>query len=218
LTKEEDLIIDFLANYYSGIPFTWHGLYLPIPQESVFQPGDPDRWQVPRWDQQETPQFSWDHPINQSDSELGQAMRQSYGFKRPYFEQTHHYFAFLKFAYYWGGPLVEWQHKQREINNQLKPALDHIPELEQRGEQPAVIKKWYAWIYRESVYDLYIVDEAIALARAVDFMGVDMIPTLLQTWCAIGEADVWSLESEVDQFYFDFPKEYWPDEQYWPGR
>jgi RHS repeat-associated protein len=219
LTKEEDLVLDLLAWYYSGIPFTWHGLYLPsVPQESQFTQGVPDHWTVPAWDQQETPEFSWDHPINQRESDLGQTMRQSYGFKRPYFEQTHHYFAFLKLAYHLGGPAVEWRHKQLEIDRQLRPALDHVPELEQRGESPSTINKWYAWIYRESVYDLFIVDEAINLARAVDLIGVDVIPTFLQSWCANNEADVWSFEDEVDQFYFDFPEEYWPDEQYWPRR
>ncbi len=140
-------------------------------------------------------------------------MRQSYGFKRPYFEQTHHYFAFLKFAYHVGGPPIKWMHKEREIKDQLQDAIDHWEE--DNPDYP----QYYAWIYRESVYDLYIVDEAVNLACAIAIFGVDVIPDYLESkWCASGGADVWSLESEVDQLYFEFPEEYWPDEQYWPRR
>ena len=106
-----------------------------------------------------------------------------------------------------------------EIRDHLQPALDHIPELEQRGDPPSNIREWYAWMYRESVYDLYIVDEAAKLAFAVSLFGVDVIPNCIESkWCASSEADVWSLESNVDGFYFNYPKKYWPDEQYWPGR
>jgi hypothetical protein len=172
---------------------------------------DRDRWTVPEW--QDNPRFEWDHPINQPGSELGQTMRQSYGFKRPYFEQTHHYFAFLKFAYHVGGPPIKWMHKEREIKDQLQDAIDHWEE--DNPDYP----QYYAWIYRESVYDLYIVDEAVNLACAIAIFGVDVIPDYLESkWCASGGADVWSLESEVDQLYFEFPEEYWPDEQYWPRR
>ena len=217
---EVDLVLDFLAWHYSGIPFTWKGLYMGwLPQQSDFEPGDPDRWTVPEWDQQNVPSFSWDHPVNRVNSPLGQSMRHNYGFRRPYFEQTHHYFAFLKFVKHIGGPVVEWMHKKREITDQLQPALDHIPELEQRHEPQSNIREWYAWTYRESVYDLYIVNEAVKLAREVVVLGVDRIPNYIEDkWCAESEADVWSLESEVEKFYFAFPKKYWPDEQYWPGR
>jgi len=216
--SEEAQVLDLLAWYYSGIPL--NGLALGWwPRQTVLRRGDLDRWTVPRWNQQERPEFSWDHPINQPETELGQTMRQSYGFRRPYFEQTHHYFAFLKFAYHLGGPPVESVHWVLEIRDHLQPALDHIPELEQRGEPPSNIREWYAWIYRESVYDLYIVDEAVQLAFAISLFGVDVIPDCIESkWCANSEADVWSLENDVDRFYFSYPKKYWPDEQYWPGR
>jgi hypothetical protein len=165
--------------------------------------------------------FEWDHPVNQRESETGMAMRWingGYGFKRPYYNNTHHYFAFLKYAYYWPGPLVRWQHKMREIQDQLQPALDDIPKQEQRGEPRSKIEQRYAWIYRESVYDLYITDEAIELASDI-LTGVDVIPDHIKAkWCANSEAEVWSLENEVDQYYFEFPEEYWPDEKYWPGK
>jgi RHS repeat-associated protein len=221
LYNEEALILDLLAWHYSGIPFTWQGWYLGwVPRHTVFIPGvDRDRWEVPRWDQQEDPRFTWDHPVNRPDSDLGQAMRQNYGFKRPYFENTHHYFAFLKFAYHIGGVPVEWVHRRDEIEDNLQDAINHIPELEQRGEPRSRIKEWYAWRYRESVYDLYIVREAVQLAWTIAICGVDVIPGHIESkWCADSEADVWSLESQVDQFYFEFPREYWPDEEYWPGR
>ena len=216
--SEEALVLDLLAWYYSGIPFTWNGLYLGwIPQPTVFRPGDPDRWPVPSWEGSRG--FEWNHPINEPETPLGRKMRSQYGFRRPYFNQTHHYFAFLKFAYHIGGPIVQWWHKEREIRDQLQPALDHIPVLRERGEDLVVIKKWYAWIYRESVYDLYIVDEAAQLALLIAFFGIDLIPSCIETrWCARSETDVWSLENDVDRFYFEFPRKYWPAEEYWPGR
>ncbi|WP_448594580.1 hypothetical protein, partial [Thermoflexus hugenholtzii] len=36
------------------------------------------------------------------------------------------WYYFLKFAYHIGGPIVQWWHKEREIRDQLQPALDHI--------------------------------------------------------------------------------------------
>ncbi len=214
LVSEEALVLDLLAWYYSGIPFNWQGLYLGwIPQRSTFLPGDPDRWTVPVWEQG---RYDWNHPIGQRESDLGRTMRQIYGFKRPYFEQTHHYFAFLKFAYHWGGLIVEWMHKQRELEDQIRPAFKHW--REEHPDEPDY-SKWYAWVYRESVYDLYIVNEATKLALAISLCGADVIPDYIEhKWCAASEADVWSLENEVDQFYFDFPSEYWPEEQFWPGR
>ncbi|MDY7079285.1 MAG: RHS repeat-associated core domain-containing protein, partial [Chloroflexota bacterium] len=213
--SEEALVLDLLAWYYSGIPFNWKDLYLGwIPQRTVFQQGDRDRWTVPGWDQHgDRPAFTWDHPVNQPGSELGRTMRQSYGFRRPYFENTHHYFAFLKFAYHVGGPPVEWMHKRREIEDQLQDAINRWEE--DNPDYP----EYYAWMYRESVYDLYIVDEAVKLAFGVAIFGASAIPDCLESkWCANSEADVWALESEVDQLYFEFPQKYWPDEQYWPGR
>jgi len=224
LVSEEAMVLDLLAWYYSGIPFTFLGLYLPwVPQETVNQPGDPDRWPVPKWYEQENPNaFEWNHPINQPGSDVGYAMRWAnggYGFKRPYYNNTHHYFAFLKYAYYGPGPAVRYLHKQREIQDQVQPALDIIPAQEQAGESPSDIEQRYAWMYREAVYDLYIVDEAIELAWDVLMTGVDAIPNHIESkWCASTEAEVWSLESQVDQYYFEFPEEYWPDEEYWPGR
>jgi RHS repeat-associated protein len=218
LIPEKWLVLDLLAQYYSGIPsnvsFVGGELWMPfVPQGTTFQPGDPDRWKVPDWDQ--SPGFEWDHPINQSESDLGRDMRQAYGFRRPYFAQTHHYFAFLKFAYFLPDAVVESEHKQREIEDQLIPALRLWQE---HTDNPRYAAR-YAWVYRESVYDLYIVHEAIELARAVGKGGVDAIPKHFEaSWCAIVEGDVWSLENQVDQFYFDFPKEFWPSEQHWPGR
>ena len=220
LVSEKSLVLALLAQYYSGIPstvsFMGVELWLPaVPQGTLFQPGDPDAWAVPPWDQQETPRFDWDHPINQPGSDLGQGMRQGYGFRRPYFEQTHHYFAFLKFAYFLPDSLVESEHKQREIEDQLSAAFKLWQENRDNPRHTAR----YAWMYRESVYDLYIVHEAIQLARTVGKAGVDAIPEHLEEkWCSTIEGDMWSLESQVDQFYFDFPQEFWPDERYWPGR
>jgi RHS repeat-associated protein len=211
IDREENQVLDLLAWYYSGIPF--NGLALGwFPRETVFTPGDPDRWAVPAWDQQETPEFTWRHPINRPGSDQGNAMRSDYGFKRPCFQQTHHYFAFLKMAYHWGGPAVEWLHESLEVSRQLQPAIDAW-ELDNPN-----YPEYYAWVYRESVYDLYIVHEAAQLAFMITFsgVGVDAIPVVLETWCADSEADVWSLERQVDQFYFRFPEKYWPDERYWP--
>src|SRR5690606_12693344 len=80
-----------------------------IPRNSNFAPGTPDRWEVPQTPWAPDAGFEWDHPINQhanragaytqNNIDIGESMRQGYGFKRPFFDQTHHYFAFLKYAF-----------------------------------------------------------------------------------------------------------------------
>jgi len=160
---------------------------------------------VPDWP--EDPRFEWNHPILDPDSPEGQAMRANYGFKRAYFEQTHHYFAFLKFAYYLGGPLVREYHRQREIEDQLEGARRLVQEnWGSKGHD-----RRYRFIYREAIGDLCLFDQAAEHALAVAIFGIDVLPDILRTWCAESEVEVWSLEEEIDAYYFDFPREYWPE-------
>lgn len=221
IMDEGALVLDILAAHYSGIPVTDEVLGITlytgfIPQESTFQPGDPDKWSVPPVPWNADARFDWQHPINDRDSDIGQSIRQSYGFKRPYFEQTHHYFAFLKFAYRLPD-LVVWEyHRQAEISHQLKPAYaDWQANIGQPRERD--YEQYYAWVYQESVYDLLIMSQAIEDAEAIHDHGIDILPTRLSNWCAKDEADVWSLENTANSYYFDFPKKYRPLEGFWPG-
>lgn len=188
--------------------------------DTFFQQGTPDRWAVPDWEENpDYPDFEWDHPIDVFDSPLGQEMRQGYGFRRPYFDNTHHYFGYLKMAYYYGGNTANIVNKQREI-----PTLQAVKSLWQSNmgtPEEQAHEQRYAWYYREAVYDLYIVHEAAAVAFATKWLfndNIDFLPQLLyEKWCAEDEAEVWSLEKDVDMLYFDFSQKYWPPEKYWPG-
>lgn len=216
------LSLDMLAAYYSGMPFTWNGIYtVGIPQESDFDqfefPEMPvgevrDQWRVPDWS--ENPRYDWDHPINDPDSPLGQTMRATYGFRRPFFEQTHHYFAFLKIAFNIGLNTANYVNYEREIQDQLQGALITREQLKKDKNPNA--DAFYAWVYREAVYDVFLVRRASFDAYWLYRRGIDELPRRLEYWCAENEQDVWSVEEDVDRYYFDFPKEYWPDPQYWP--
>jgi RHS repeat-associated protein len=220
LLSDANVIVDFLAYYYSGIPATGAGLYLSwLRFDSFFRQGTPDRWAVPDWEEAiGFPDFEWNHPINELDSPLGQEMRHGYGFRRPYFDNTHHYFGYLKLAYYYGTSVANVVNLERE-----KPTLDSVRRLwqsfvgtpdEQAHEQR------YAWYYREAIYDLYIVHEATAAAFAAKWLfndDISFLPQLLyERWCASDDADVWALEGDVDKYYFDLPQRYWPPRKYWP--
>jgi hypothetical protein len=222
IISEPAAVVDLLAYYYSGMPITGGGLYLSwFRFDSFFRGGNvPDRWAVPDWlEKPGYPDHDWDHPVDKRDSQLGQEMRQSYGFRRPYFDNTHHYFGYLKLAYYYGGAIASawnWSEEKPTLEAIKQDWQTHIgTPLEQDYEQR------YAWYYRESIYDLYIVQEAVRVAFATKWIfedNIDFLPQFLQErWCAKDEADVWSLEKDVDMLYFNFPQEYWPPQKYWPG-
>ena len=239
IIDEDALALDVLAAYYSGIPFNMGPLYTGfIPRQSIFQPGTPDRRQVPPIPWAPDAGFEWDHPINQhhnrnpafnqNNIDIGESLRQDYGFKRPFYDQTHHYFAFLKFAFRGGimfplgtdrlisDNLLWTYHKNQEIKGQLA-GLGAYDEWKADPDNPA-LRQRYAWLYQESVRDLYIMDLALEDARAIRAHGIDILPNRLRLWCAANEADVWSLEDEVNQYYFEFPQQYWPAEDFWPNQ
>ncbi len=229
ILDERSLALDILAAYYSGIPFskdvplafislppTSIPMYVPgfVPTESVFQQGTPDRWEVPALDW--APTFDWSHPINDANSDIGQSLRQEYGFKRPFFNQTHHYFAFLKFAYHLPDNIVWEYHKWAEEEHQLRGAYQlwqaHIGQADESDYE-----QYYAWIYRESVNDLYLMSSILIDADAIRQNSIDVLPTQLLKWCASNEKDVWSFESDVNQFYYEFPEEFLPPSKYRPN-
>lgn len=222
LIDERTLALDILAAYYSGIPFSQDmplggippasaTIYMPgfIPGQTTFPRGTPDRWPVP------SPNFDWDHPINFQNNDPGQSMRQEYGFKRPFFNQTHHYFAFLKFAYHLPDAVVWEYHKWAETEHQLKGAYD-LWQANIGQPDESNFEQYYAWIYQESVYDLYLMSRVLEDASAIREAGIDVLPTRLLSWCATNEADVWSLESAANQYYYEFPENYLPPEKYRP--
>ena len=221
LVSDTSIVVDFLAYYYSGLPVTGAGLYMSwLRFDSFFQQGVPDRHAVPDWEEAPGfPDFEWDHPVNVEDSVLGQQMRQSYGFKRPYFDNTHHYFGYLKLAYYYGPFVANTVNFEREL-----PTLDAVKQEWQSNlgtSKEQAHEQRYAWYYREAVHDLYIVYEATAVAFAIKWLfndDISFLPQLLlERWCANSESDVWALQNDIDGYYFDFPQEYWPPRKYWPG-
>ena len=100
LIPESQMVLDILAKYYSGIPFNTWGMYTgPIPRNSQFQQGDSDKWPINTNMPWGSVEFEWDHPINHYEGrpegytnpnlDIGRALRGDYGFKRPFFEQSH---------------------------------------------------------------------------------------------------------------------------------
>ena len=223
------MVLDILAKYYSGIPFNTWGMYTgPIPRNSQFQQGDSDKWPINTNMPWGSVEFEWDHPINHYEGrpegytnpnlDIGRALRGDYGFKRPFFEQSHHYFAFLKFAYDGPDNVIWNQHYDREITSQLEGAYKNWQDtrFNKEGIEQFNQNERYAWVYQESVRDLYLMSRILEDAEAIRTDGISTLPSRLEFWCANDEADVWSLEDEVNKFYYDYPEEYWPLEEFRP--
>jgi len=114
----DSLTVMLLAQYYSGIPATWNffggtipaigGVFDPVPGHSFASVVPPfpdlgDRWLGPTG-------------IHEQNNQ-GQELRLRYGFKRVFFNNTHHYFAEFYLNWFWGGILdVENWSRTREID------------------------------------------------------------------------------------------------------
>lgn len=217
--SNEALAVEFLAWYYSGLPFSVGPLYLGfIPMRENLEgfpqmpAGTPrDRYRVPDWvdpnNPDDIPVHRWTHPIDYRNSVEGQKMRATYGFKRLYFEQTHHYFGYLKVAYYYGGDFAQAINIMGEIHHM---AATHEDLMVNWGRRNYDI--WYRWNYWESVRDIHLVDQAGKHASTIRNDGIDVLPDILRTWCAESEDDVWSLETETSAYYYKWlPMQYWPE-------
>jgi hypothetical protein len=212
LFDENGIFVNLLADYYAAIPFTagplWVGELRPFPR------GERELYPIPG---EPTGNDIWRNPINYpgSTDEATTALLQSYGFRRPYFGNTHHFFAYLKLAYLVGIPAAGTINYQREMNDlegyfsAWQGSIGTPLELDYARQ--------YAWIYQEAVNDLYLTDRVFELRRLLSNYDVGIIADFVsQEMCATSLSDVWSLQSAVDDYYFDFPERYWPDESFRP--
>ncbi len=198
------VVIDLLAAYYSGVEIKPRANWLPqLPAGGVGE-----RHEAELYNSQG--KYKWDSPAL-GDTQEAQDLRAAYGFKRPYFANTHHYFGYLKYAYYYSNIPGSIFNREREIQN-LEAAVQDIENELQKGPISPDYFKRYRWLYEEGLNDLYIIAKAGDVARLVSLFGVDVLATAIETeWCAESESDIWSLDAEVKEFYNDFPERLWPE-------
>lgn len=197
-------VIDLLAAYYSGVEITQRANWLPQFQRG----GVGERHELELYNAQG--HYEWDSPAL-GDTQTGRDLRAAYGFRRPYFANTHHYFGYLKNAYYYTNLPGSVYDLVNEIQN-LEAAVEDIEQRSQNNTLTPDHFTRYRWLFEEGLNDLYIVSEAGDMARLVHLFGVDILAAAIESeWCAENESDIWKYDSDVREFYHDFPERLWPE-------
>ena len=187
-------IVSILAEYYAGIPATFQvgtcPLWLPIstqahPKERypVYPPtGHQGDWPY-------KPNKMYDPEDHSAD-----AMRAQYGFKRPYYQNTHHYFAVFYLESLFGFGFGPWRGRMYDEAN-LEDRLDQIHSQNDPNHQVL----WdYEVLWIDMHYDLYVNEMAAEHAHYILRHGIETLPDLLKKeLCAENELDVWSLQTTV---------------------
>jgi RHS repeat-associated protein len=216
LIDEKGVFLDLMMQRFTGIPYTIKGVWSGNLRELfaiVKPPPDYELYPVPVPSSND----QWRSPIWYRSSQDAQGLQLSYGFRRPYYSNTHHYFFYLDLIYSFGPGVVGTINYERELIDLDKYLAEWKNHIGQPDE--ADFAKRYAWLYQEGINDLYITDQAAKVAEAIRTQDIDALPDLLgQDACIKGSnaADVWALQSTVDTYYFKLPEKYWPSPEFWP--
>ncbi len=219
-------IVRMLAWYYSGfepqffsvdtgVPDLSPTFYLPL--ASIAYREDVERYPVPRsLSDLGIDELDNDMPFA-TPEQIANTFSSGYGFRRPYFHNTHHYMGYL-WAFYtfpmFGG-LIKDANRSLEESSLQGPHAAWQNSIGSRNEDLRRLE--YAHEYRESVNDLYIVEHAERAASYIASFGIEALPEFLEReFCATSDSDVFSLQPSVNQYFFDLPMELWPDESAWP--
>jgi len=159
----DDVVVMLLTQYYSGMNATW--------QFGDWILASPPGFALPNY------QFTrerWQEPEHIHDSP---EVRRQYGFKRPFFTNTHHYFADFYTAWFWG-PNLSW-------------SVNTVREIYQN--------RFTGQAYFEGAADVAIQDIAIRHVQSLYTLrfsskrAIQQLPQLLaQDACANSDKDVFS--------------------------
>jgi len=122
--------------------------------------------------------------------------RLNYGFKRPFYANTHHYFGLLRTAYNWRS--LSWLLSLYHEGQRGKQILDTLQSGLQNGN--AEIRTWYNIQFYDTAADLYLDELARNDVNLINTQGIWALPDSLSNWCAASEDEIWSLENTVTSF------------------
>jgi RHS repeat-associated protein len=137
------------------------------------------------------------NPMYYRNNSSGRQFRDTYGFKRTFFQNTHHFFAYFGLAAATNGIVAKLRDKDREEANLREKARGYCNYLKGTGDPSThiLLPDYQLW-YEDAVIDVHVsslaadLSETIRLNLAYD---VRHLPDLLKTRaCAINEPNVWS--------------------------
>ena len=141
------------------------------------------------------------NPMFYVDNAKGAEYRATYGFKRQYFQNTHHFFAYLGLAAAVGPDIARDCDFQRERKNLCEQAQRVC-----RGE--ISIQEYETGWYQDGVFDRYVVDVAASLVE--EGVVFDLPNRLRKEMCANNETNIWTEANQIlNSPRYSFP-EYHP--------
>ena len=149
---DDGWVVQMLGGYYAGFRITQNvfGCSFAIPPGFIVRDPTPERWPTPG-------NLLWrvfdDPPVEGAEEEA-----LSYGFKRIFYNNTHHYFANFYEAYFYGSTVARQHNNRREVR-----------QYRDEGHP-----------YYESAADILIAEVAIGHAQQALNTGIEALPQLLR--------------------------------------
>jgi RHS repeat-associated protein len=148
----DDWAVHMLGGYYAGFRMTQPFLdrCLAIPPGIMIRNTTPERWPLPG-------ELLW-RVFEEPPVEGAEAQALDYGFRRIFYNNTHHYFANFYEAWFWGSTIAREHNNRREAN-----------QYNNEGHP-----------YYESAADILLVEVAIRHANRAKSEGIEILPQLLR--------------------------------------
>ncbi|MEO1287959.1 MAG: hypothetical protein AAFV93_09325, partial [Chloroflexota bacterium] len=131
--------------------------------------------------------------LDRDDLHVGVRRRTSYGFSRPFFQNTHHFFALFGIAMYYNSGISDLIDAEREREGLCLEAKSYC--RNQRGENVGGAESIddYRYFYVEAAIDRYITQLATEFATIVSNLDISFLPDLLESAgvCANSESQIW---------------------------
>lgn len=215
LEWDSEIIILTLSEHYSKLRFPENGIGVPWLDEI-----DIERYPMTNIETQtgvcgDRCSANSANPLYYSDNEEGRQLREIYGFKRFFFDNTHHFFAFLGASVFLTPGIANRQDFDREGGNLCRKAQGYCRTLRgispPAGEVNQSLPEYRLW-YDDAAADRYVVHLATSFLREMrGFSGADNIrdlPSWLESRiCAQSEDEIWNEMDNVilqDYAYHQF--------------